>query len=74
MNATPATCRNCGGTERYAKEVGTAGPYGPNLLPLGMFTERRFRIEVCGACGHVEWFVPTRFLDKVKNRFARISS
>ena len=73
MNTTPSTCRNCGGTERYAQEIRAAGPYGPDLLPIGFFTKRRFRIEVCGACGHVEWFVPQRFLPKVKAQFAPVS-
>ena len=73
MSANPSICRNCGGTERYAKEVSGTGGYGPDLLPIGYFTKRTFRIEVCGTCGHVEWFVPARFLAKVKERFEQIS-
>ena len=75
MNATPFTCRNCGGAERYTKEVNTTGGYGPDLLPVkgcGFFTQRKFRIEVCGGCGLVEWFVAARFLEKVKTQFTRI--
>ena len=72
MNPTPSTCRNCGGTERYAKEVNATGGYGPDLLPLGLFTRGKFRIDVCGACGHVEWFVPARFLGRLKDHFDRI--
>ena len=72
MNTTPSTCRNCGGTERYEQEVRAAGPYGPDLLPVGFFTKRRFRIEVCVGCGLVEWFVPKRFLPQVKTHFERI--
>ncbi len=72
MNATPSNCRNCGGTERYFQEIGATGAYGPNLLPIGFFTNRKFRIEVCGDCGLVEWFVPARLLPKLKTRFSRL--
>ena len=72
MSPPSNPCRHCGATERYSKEVGAAGGYGPVLLPLGLFSNSKFRIEVCGGCGHVEWFVPGRFLDSVKNRFDRI--
>ena len=69
----PSTpCRYCGATERYSKEVPAAGPDGFNLLPLGMLNDRKFRIEVCGICGHVEWFVPERFLASVRSRFDRL--
>ena len=74
MNTTPPpTCRHCGATERYAKEVTANGGYGPSLLPLGLFSYPRLRLEVCAKCGLAEWFVPERFLDRVKARFTRIS-
>ncbi len=73
MSTPPPNCRNCGGTERYAREVNGAGGYGPDLLPIGFFTKRTFRIEICGTCGHVEWFVPVRFLPKVRSKFERLS-
>ena len=73
MTTAPTICRHCGGTERYTKEVSAVGPYGPDLLPVGFFTKRTLRIEVCAGCGLVDWFVPERLLDKVKTRFTRIS-
>ena len=72
MSQPSTPCRHCGAIERYAQEVGAAGGYGPVLLPLGLFSSPKFRIEVCGGCGHVEWFVPARYLEKVKTRFDRI--
>ena len=72
MSATPSTCRNCGDTERYEKEVSAAGGHGPDLLPIGFFVRRKFRIEVCAGCGLVEWFVPKQFIKKVRERFDRI--
>jgi predicted nucleic-acid-binding Zn-ribbon protein len=64
-------CRNCGSTERYSKEVNAVGGYGPNLLPIGFWSGAKFEIQVCGTCGLVEWFVPKRFLAKVKERLER---
>jgi predicted nucleic-acid-binding Zn-ribbon protein len=67
-------CRNCGSTARYSKEVYTRGADALNLLPIGFWSQAKFRIEVCGKCGMVEWFVPERFLAKVKEKFDRVSS
>jgi predicted nucleic-acid-binding Zn-ribbon protein len=68
-------CRNCGSSERYTKEVAANGGYGPALLPLGWvgWTSPKFKVEVCGQCGFVEWFVAPPFLDKVKEKFDRAS-
>ena len=71
MKPNDKTCRNCGGTELFYKEVGANGGYGPTLLPLGLFSLAKFRIQVCGDCGLVEWFVPTGYLAKVKEKFSR---
>jgi hypothetical protein len=74
MNSNDKSCRNCGSTELYSKEVSARGGYGPDLLPIGgFFSTPKFRIRVCGACGLVEWFVPPKHLDKVKERFRRES-
>lgn len=70
MNPNDKTCRNCGGTELFDKEVDANGGYGPRLLPIGFFSYAMFRIQVCGGCGLVEWFVPTRYLAKVKEKFS----
>jgi predicted nucleic-acid-binding Zn-ribbon protein len=70
MKTNDKTCRNCGGTELLHKEVSANGGYGPALLPLGIFSFPKFHIQVCGACGLVEWFVPTRHLAEVKEKFA----
>jgi hypothetical protein len=67
-------CRNCGSSERYTKEVGARGGYGPDLLPIGFWAGPKFEIQVCGNCGLVEWFVPKRFLGKVKERLERSAS
>ncbi len=73
MNMKPndKPCRNCGSTELFSEEVSARGGYGPNLLPIGFFVSSKFRIRVCGSCGLVEWFVPPKYLGKVKENFSR---
>jgi predicted nucleic-acid-binding Zn-ribbon protein len=66
-------CRNCGSVERYKKEIGARGGYGPDLLPIGFWSAAKFEMQVCGNCGLVEWFVPARFLSKVKEKFERVT-
>ena len=66
---TTKPCRICAGTEIYSQEVSASGAEGPNLLPLGLFSDKRFHLRVCGSCGLVEWFVPPDLLAKVKKRF-----
>jgi predicted nucleic-acid-binding Zn-ribbon protein len=70
MSGSP--CRNCGSTDQHVKEVDSKGGYGPDLLPIGFWTSPKFEIHVCGSCGLVEWFVPARFLSKVKEKFMRV--
>src|SRR5215211_6094805 len=71
MQFNPKLCWNCGGSDLYSKEVSANGGDGPALLPLGIFSFAKFRVQVCGDCGHVEWFVPSRYLPKVKEKFTR---
>ncbi len=71
MPTNKKTCRECGSAEWYAREVDAKGGYGPDLLPLGWFSGAKFRIRVCGSCGLVEWFVPSKLLPDVKERFER---
>lgn len=74
MNTNVKPCRNCGSTELFSHEVIARGGYGPDLLPIGgFFSSPNFRIQVCGDCGLVEWFVPPQYLDKVKEKFQRES-
>ena len=67
-------CRHCGGTELYSREVDASGGNGPDLLPIGGFllTAPRLIVQVCGQCGLVEWFVPSRLLEQVKKKFQRV--
>lgn len=74
MGSNKRTCRNCGSTEIYSRDVKSRGGYGPDLLPLGFFfSSPKFHLLVCGNCGLVEWFVPEMYLDKVKDKFSRES-
>ena len=68
-------CRNCESSEWYIKEVESKGSYGPNLLPIDImsFGGAKFEIHTCGKCGLVDWFVPPRFLGKVKEQWERAS-
>jgi predicted nucleic-acid-binding Zn-ribbon protein len=73
MESTDKPCRNCGSTEWHTREVqarGWAG-LGPDLLPLGPFAPAGFEVHVCGNCGLVEWFVPRKYLARLKERFGR---
>jgi hypothetical protein len=72
MNATDRSCKNCGSTEIYFKDVTARGGYGPDLLPIGGFwSSPKFQLRVCGSCGLTMWFVPQEYLAKVKEKFAR---
>jgi predicted nucleic-acid-binding Zn-ribbon protein len=71
MPSNSKSCRNCGSHEIYSREVNARGGQGPNLLPIGFFTSSTFLIRVCGDCGLVEWFVPPKHLNKVKEKFQR---
>ena len=62
-------CSGCSATEIYEKEVDTGGGVEASILPLGFFHDAKYRIEVCGACGLTQWFMPTRFLSLVKEKF-----
>lgn len=67
-------CRNCGGTELYSQEVSAnGGSEGPKLLPLGWLTFPTYELVICADCGLTEWFVPERFLRKVKGKFKRLN-
>jgi hypothetical protein len=45
------------------------GSLDGSILPLGFLHGSKYRIEVCGACGLTQWFVPERFLSLVKEKF-----
>jgi predicted nucleic-acid-binding Zn-ribbon protein len=72
MQSKKKSCRNCGSVELFAKEVIATGPYGPDLLPIGgIFNLPKFYLRICGGCGLAEWFVPSEYLAKVKEKFPR---
>jgi len=73
MNVKPDTCRKCGNTEFLSKEVSANGGYGPSLLPLGMFGGGKFVLVVCSRCGLTDWFVSPKYMDKVRERFFKVS-
>ena len=74
MPAAKTSCRNCGGTESYSREVSARGGYGPDLLPVGgFFKQPKFLLRVCGGCGLAEWFVPAEYLAKVREHFEQDS-
>ena len=68
MDAKNKTCRNCGGSEFYTQNTTAFGDAGA-MLPIGAFSAREFRVRVCGGCGLVEWFVSSKSLAKVKEKF-----
>lgn len=70
MHSQSKVCRNCGGTEFYSKAMAFSGYVRP-MFPIGFFGEDTGRVRICGGCGLVEWFVSTRTLEDVKERFAR---
>jgi hypothetical protein len=71
MRNEQKSCRICGSNEHYLQEVRARGGHGPDLLPIGFFASPRFQIRVSGNCGLVDWFVPEKFLEKVKEKFTR---
>ena len=71
MNLNKKSCRNCGSTELFSRDVNAKGGYGPDLLPLGFFSAVKFHIRVCADCGFVDWFVPPEQLSKVRKKFTR---
>jgi ribosomal protein S27AE len=64
MNASPKTCRNCGGTEFYAGD--TARTVTVSLFSL----PPKFHLRVCGTCGLVDWFLTGNDLLNLKKKFS----
>lgn len=57
--SSESACPHCGGSEVYRnKGVGSAGMYGPRLLPgLGrFFSSATFEVLVCADCGLTRFF------------------
>jgi predicted nucleic-acid-binding Zn-ribbon protein len=73
MSIKPDVCRKCGNTEFLSKEVKANGGYGPELLPLGMFSAPKFVIVVCSKCGLTDWHVAPKYMDAVRERFDRMA-
>jgi predicted nucleic-acid-binding Zn-ribbon protein len=78
---TMQSCRNCGGTDFYARDIAATGGYGPDLLPIGGWwssnfggwSSRKLQSVVCGTCGLMELFVPGQHLAKVKETYPRLA-
>jgi ribosomal protein S27AE len=65
-------CPECGGTEIFMKAVDASSGHGPDLLPGigGIFFDRKyFELFICGNCGYIQFFVPQKFLDHVKESY-----
>ena len=71
MENTTQTCRNCGASDFYSKDVSLVGHAG-TILPIGMFTRREVHLRVCGTCGLMEWFVTPPTLEKLKQKFTEV--
>jgi predicted nucleic-acid-binding Zn-ribbon protein len=67
--ATP--CTNCQSEDLYETDVSGGGTTG-SLLPLGAFHGPRYRIVVCGECGHTRWFVSKEHLHLVKEKLSPV--
>lgn len=66
MKVSP--CPNCGGNNLYRNaDVGSGGPYGPNLLPgLGrFFHSAKFDLVVCRDCGLTRFFASREATEKL---------
>jgi len=72
MENTNNTCRNCGSSEFYSKDISLWGDLSP-LLPVGAFSVGHVHLRVCGNCGLLEWFVAPETLEKVKEKFSKDS-
>jgi ribosomal protein S27AE len=72
MDSKNNTCRNCGGSEFYSRDVSLMGEAGA-FLPVGIFSSRDVHLRVCGSCGLLEWFVAPETLNKVKQKFSKDS-
>jgi hypothetical protein len=71
MSANDKACRNCGSFESYVQEVSARGGYGPDLLPIGLFSMPTFHMHICGSCGLIDWYVSPKYLYDVKKKFSR---
>lgn len=70
MYSTKPTCRNCGGSEFFVRDVSLGG-YTANILPVGLFGPRHIHLRICGGCGLLDWFVKPATLEKVKVKFSK---
>ncbi len=67
MRTPSKTCQNCGGTEFY--EGDSARTVAIAITPLSL--PPKFHLRICGACGHVQWFLPESDLKKFKKKFSK---
>lgn len=70
MDENRKTCRNCGGTEFYARDVNFNGD-AQSALPISGFSGSDCRLRVCGTCGLIEWSLKPDSLKKVKEKYEK---
>ena len=70
MDATNKSCRNCGESEFYSRDVSLMLEASA-LLPIGIFSSRDIHVRVCGHSGLMECFVAPVTLAKVKEKFSK---
>jgi hypothetical protein len=64
MNTKTKPCRNCGGTQFYTGEAARTVAITLTSLPP------KFNLRVCGDCGLLDWFLPDKYLQKVRKKFS----
>ncbi|HJQ39982.1 MAG TPA: hypothetical protein VKB93_22795 [Thermoanaerobaculia bacterium] len=61
-------CPECGGSDIRMTTVWSGGGHSPDLLPgvHPWWKSGQLEVYVCCACGYFQYFVPERFLSKVR--------
>jgi len=66
--ARPA-CRNCGDAQFFSHELCAGASMAARLLPGGLLTGAKYKLQVCGICGLTDLYVPPELLDGVRRCF-----
>ena len=69
MTKNKRNCSECGSSDVWTTTISSGGGYAPDVLPGAQphwWGGGKLEVYICGACGHLRWFVPADALARVR--------